>query len=105
MFMVGFWIGLYSILHRLIWMNGTWAAFGGLLVGPVLQCYYVPPANYSIKEYKEIILVCLAATVLFIPMQILCLALCLTFFNFTGQSYFSLTSFYVVRIVFNNLVE
>jgi len=104
-FMNVVWVGLYLVVGRLVWMHGTWAAFGGLIVGPILQCKFLTPKNYSNKEFKEALIICLATAVLFIPVQILFLCICLMLFTYFHQHSLALIPFYVVRITFDLLVE
>lgn len=86
-------------------MHGTWAAFGGLIVGPIFQCKFVTPKNYSSKEFKEVLIICLATALLFIPVQILSLCICLIIFMYFNQHSIALIPFYIVRISFDALVE
>jgi len=83
-------------------MHGTWAAFCGLLIGPILQCYLITPKELP---RKEVLIVTLATSLIFIPIQILSLALCLVLYVWAKRSLLALIPFYAVRMLADILAE
>lgn len=104
-FMMTFWIALYFINHKLMWMHGTWAAMVGLISGPTIQCLWLTPKNFPRQEIKELLIITLATSMLFIPVQALCLCFCLVFYDLTNESVWSLIPFFVVRMMADYVVE
>jgi len=102
--MFSFWVFLYMIDHKLMWMHGTWAAFIGLLSGPAFQCLWIRPATFTRKWTNDLLLITLATSVLFIPIQALSLSFCLVLYN-TYKMDILILLFYVVRMVADYLVE
>jgi len=96
--MFGVWVILYLIEHKLMWMHGTWAAFVGLISGPTLQSLLITPSCFTRQETKETLIITLATGVLFIPIQALCLSMCLVLYTESNRNVLALFPFYAVRM-------
>jgi len=77
----------------------------GLISGPTIQCLWITPKDFPRQETKELLIITLATSMLFIPVQALCLCFCLVFYDLTNESVWSLIPFFIVRMMADYVVE
>jgi len=103
--MLSFWCSVYFAFGGLVWIHGVWAALFGLSVGPSVQCFWITPELYTRKERLELLIITLAISLLFLPVQVMCLYFCLVIYIYTKRHLLALFPFYIVRVVADMLVE